>query len=391
MSRRRPRATWAEPVLGFALVRARFRRFRLRVGLEASLALFSAALVLVVLSTKPYGVPGQFSAFAMALGVAMMLPRLARSSSRGVAEVFFERGELRVRGKLGPRSLGRPTAVDVVAGKRGASLLVSMADGALVGLEVDDAAEAHGFAETLRGGGPKAPVRLPRAKWSRTLVALRTLGVLSALGYYLHQVAHVIGGHKAIYGIAGIVFGALALVLHLARHRDATLLRDGTLATRGGTRGLRGGAKVRAARGDVVVEPPTGAEERLQLGELPAGFRAQVAAHLRAAAHPLPPPRAPEDVSFVDALARSREEVGEDEGYRSARAGALARLRARVEDRDAPLASRAAAMRALVRVEPVEPSPEDPDRGFLLEVAASSSDAEASARVAARLPCFESE
>ncbi|MCB9617942.1 MAG: hypothetical protein H6724_00670 [Sandaracinus sp.] len=90
-------------------------------------------------------------------------------------------------------------------------------------------------------------------------------------------------------------------------------------------------------------------------------------------------------------MARSREEVGEDEGYRSARAGALARLRARVEDRDAPLASRAAAMRALVRVEPVEPSPEDPDRGFLLEVAASSSDAEASARVAARLPCFESE
>ncbi|MBX3246966.1 MAG: hypothetical protein KF901_07280 [Myxococcales bacterium] len=352
-----------------------------------------ALLLLDVLPSDPLGL-GRFTWFPVLLTLALYAPRVARRASTALGVLGAEGRHLSLHTPFGRRDLGVVAGVHVSAGERGASLLFSMEDDALVAAEVDDAGVAQGFAEAIRRRGATRVVALPRAGFVRMMTILRFVGALFALGYYLHTVHHLIGGHKAFYGLTALGCGVLLLIAHVVRHRKRAVVSQAGIHLDGHPRPFGGETRFVATRGDVLLI--TGqAREHLDLGELPPAMRHHVAAHFSAARRPLPEPQEVERERADALLARLHAELAEgDDAYRGTQAAARSRIEGLVHEDSRPLTERALALRALRASDPSSCPPAalreavGADVVFVERVAGAASDAAALALVERRRPVF---
>lgn len=343
--------------------------------LERTLALLAGGAVASVLLIgggfdEPFD---RFTTFALTMGLSLWLPIFARTRWSAVGEVYREGAHLVVAGRLRTRRipLASIRGARFTPGNHGGSLLVTLGNGSVLTMAVDDRAAGAQLAELLatRTRERNAP-SVPTEAATQFVMPIRAIGSLLALGYYLHVVRNVIGGDKAFFGLGALFCGIVLLLIHLFRPRRAA----------------------------ATLEPSAIAKV---LRAYPATMRPELAAHLQAQPEPAAPTgalRAPlvePGEGLAAALARLRAGVREGGAYRNSPDALRVRLEQALEADDAPLADRALSLRILGggrgdevkrRIE-TTPVPDD-ERAFLEDFALDAEDRSALKRLARKGPRF---
>jgi hypothetical protein len=355
-------------------MRARIDVSRNRVWLERGLAGAAAVSVsAILLDHLRLGPIDAFTLFPAVLGTSVWWPLLARRRWSAVGEVEIDDRWLIVRTRRRRRRipLAQIRGVRARAGSRGASVAFTLADGTVGTLEMDDRAEAEALAaEMARHVKVDDFLAIPTARWTRALHVVRVVASLFALAYYLHEVADVIGGDKAFYGLTALGAAAALLVLHFLRQTSAWIVPSTELKV--------GWASV---------------------GDHPERMMNQLRAHCDAVEvrGPEPARLAEAGESRVDLLARLRADLVKGDAYRGASASVRERLEAAVRTPATPLVDRALALRVLAdgaapeaRRRIAEAGPAlAPEPEWLEGVALAEDDAAALERIARRIPRFE--
>ena len=219
-------------------MRARVTLSGTHAWLERLLALVGAAAVITVLALGfDVRFANKFTMFAATLACAPWLPVLARRGWSMVGQVTLTSRVIEVQGRFWRRRipLTNISGARAVAGRRGASVLLSLGPHAVVGLALDRKGDAESLAARIRKAtGTLELVQVPCARSPRWVGGCRITVTALAIAYYLHVVHHAIPGNKAMYAIPALLVGAALVLLHCLRHRpvpDVTVFDFDALST----------------------------------------------------------------------------------------------------------------------------------------------------------------